>query len=66
MGQQLWALPLYEKGCLSAQVYLRAHPTVREDMAEWRRAFAALYEASPVTARYLLLVAASEVGLQCA
>jgi hypothetical protein len=49
--------------CPVAQVYLRAHPTVREDMAEWRRVFAALYEASPITARYLLLVAASEVPL---
>ena len=42
------------------QVYLRTVPSVRVDMAEWRGAFQALYEGTPLTVRYLLAVAASE------
>ena len=42
------------------QVYLRTVQTVRTDMAEWRGAFSALYEAAPITVRYLLAVASGD------
>lgn len=41
-------------------MYLRSHPTLRDDMEEWQRAFAALYEASPFTVRLLLAVVATD------
>jgi hypothetical protein len=53
-----------EQAVLSAgcwrQVYLRTVPAVRTDMAEWRGAFSALYEAAPITVRYLLAVASGD------
>jgi hypothetical protein len=42
------------------QVYLKAHSTLRDDMKEWLRGFAALYEASPLTVRLLLSAVASD------
>lgn len=46
--------------CRLDQVYLKAHSTLRDDMREWRSAFQALYEATPLAARMLLSQAASE------
>lgn len=42
---------------LLCQVQRRAGRRVRTGMAEWRAASSALYEATPVTLRYLLAVA---------
>lgn len=46
------------------QVYLKAHSTLRDDMREWRSALQALYEATPLAARMLLAMAASEPNLR--
>ena len=46
------------------QVYLKAHSTLRDDMREWRSALQALYEATPLAARMLLAMAASEPSLR--
>jgi hypothetical protein len=46
--------------CGAAQVYLRAHASLRDDMADWAAAVAALLAASPDAPRQLLLLLAGE------
>lgn len=45
---------------LPDQVYLRSHSNLRDDMREWRSALQALFEATPLAARMLLALAASD------
>ena len=45
---------------LPVQVYLRSHSNLRDDMREWRSALQALFEATPLAARMLLALAASD------